>query len=605
MISWKDLLKSYSNYRYIAILSILASGALEIVDLMVPYITGQIINVLSHQPIDSVLQNLVNSLAKITHFQNNQLFSLAVLLGIIFLVTVVRSPIQPWLTDWFHWGITFKVRREQLKNTVRKILTLPVSFYEEYNSGRITNRIAKGVENQLWTYPEIAGELIPKIMRILGIFVIILSIEGKISLIFLISFSLILFLSIKHLNKILKQEDFLDKYSENTQSFTSELITNIKTVKAFATERRELDRQNKRLERELKYVLFRIHTGYVKLITWQKTVIQSSVFFILVYSLIITVQGYISLGHFITLITVSSMGYAELDPITQLAEIFARRYSSIARFHEFLHIPSGEETTIFTQKSVNHESYQFTGKIHFYNLSFAYPENHQVLKNINLLIHPCETVAIVGKSGSGKSTLIKLLLRYFQPTQGQILLDGQDIKTLDIVQYRQRLAIVHQEVEIFNGTLLDNLTYGNRRVSFEAVDKACHIARVDEFINQFPQGYYTIVGERGVRLSGGQRQRIGIARALIVDPDVLIFDEATSSLDYESERLIQLAMSSILGTRTTIIIAHRLSTVREADKIIVLDDGQIVEVGNHQQLLEHQGIYHRLHFLQETGELSS
>ena len=124
------------------------------------------------------------------------------------------------------------------------------------------------------------------------------------------------------------------------------------------------------------------------------------------------------------------------------------------------------------------------------------------------------------------------------------------------------------------------------------------------FIDQFPQGYYTIVGERGVRLSGGQRQRIGIARALIVDPDVLIFDEATSSLDYESERLIQLAMSSILGTRTTIIIAHRLSTVREADKIIVLDDGQIVEIGNHQQLLEHQGIYHRLHSLQETGELS-
>ena len=161
------------------------------------------------------------------------------------------------------------------------------------------------------------------------------------------------------------------------------------------------------------------------------------------------------------------------------------------------------------------------------------------MQNINLLIHPYETVAIVGKSGSGQSTLIKLLLRYFQPTQGQILIDGNDIQTLDIVQYRQRLAMVHQEVEIFNRTLLDNLTDGNRNVSFEAVEKASKIARVDELINQFPQGYYTIFGERGVRLSGGQRHRIGIARALIVEPDVLIFDEATSSLDYESEKLIQ------------------------------------------------------------------
>ncbi|MDJ0843540.1 MAG: ABC transporter ATP-binding protein, partial [Crocosphaera sp.] len=282
MISWKDLLKSYRNYRNIAIFSILISGTLEIVDLMVPYITGQIINILSAQPIDNILQNLVNFLANITNIPNNKVFSLGVLLGIICLVTVVRSPIQPWLTDWFHWEIALKVRREQLQNTVKKILTLPLSFYDEYNPGRITNRIAKGVENHLWTYPEIAGELLPKLIRVFGIFVIILLIEWKIALIFIISFSLILFFSIKHLNKILAQEELLDKHSENTQSFTSELITNIKTVKSFGTERRELERQYRRLNREFKYILFRIHTGYVKLVTWQKTIIQSSVFLILV-----------------------------------------------------------------------------------------------------------------------------------------------------------------------------------------------------------------------------------------------------------------------------------------------------------------------------------
>jgi ATP-binding cassette, subfamily B, bacterial len=226
-----------------------------------------------------------------------------------------------------------------------------------------------------------------------------------------------------------------------------------------------------------------------------------------------------------------------------------------------------------------------------------------VLQNINLLVEPNQTVALVGRSGSGKSTLVKLLFRYFDPNAGRILIDGQDVRQLDVTGYRKRLAIVHQEVDVFNGTLFDNLIYGNPTASMAEIESACAIARVDEFVRLLPKGYKTIVGERGVRLSGGQRQRLGIARALLMNPDVLVFDEATSSLDYESERTIQLAMRSILGTRTTIIIAHRLSTVREADKIVVLDQGQIVEIGSHDELLNHGGIYHRLHTLQETGEL--
>jgi ATP-binding cassette subfamily B protein len=348
---------------------------------------------------------------------------------------------------------------------------------------------------------------------------------------------------------------------------------------------------------------YRLHKGYVVLFSWQKLVIEASVFVVLALTLWATVQGQISLGHFVTTLTLSSMAYSELEPISHMAEIFARRYASMQTFHEFMQTPVGTDAASLSDSPDAVRHYEFTGKVHFEHLSFGYDKNRLVLNDINLLIEPNQTVALVGRSGSGKSTLVKLLFRYFELQSGRILIDGHDIRNLDVTGYRRRLAIVHQEVDVFNGTLLDNLTYGNPNATEEQVQFACQVARVDEFIHQLPKGYLTVVGERGVRLSGGQRQRLGIARALLVNPDVLIFDEATSSLDYESERSIQLAMRSILGTRTTLIIAHRLSTVREADKIVVLDQGQIVEVGNHEELLNQGGIYQRLHALQETGEL--
>jgi len=525
-----------------------------------------------------------------------------VLLGIVFLVTVVRAPIQPWIGAWFHWDIALRSRRDHTERTTAKILTLPLEFYEENNPGRVAGRVAKGLANYTWTYPEIAGQFIPKLLRVFGIFVIILLIDWRIAALFLISFIVILAGSVNNLVRIIKKEEILDRYMENTESRNSEIITNIKTVKAFATEANELKRQRQRIDREFKVVDYVIHRGYVKLLTWQRSLIQTCVFGILGLTLWATATGQISLGHFVTTLTISSMAYAELEPISTIAEVFARRYASMLRFHEFMQLPTGIDTdTLVKPEGV--KDYQFTGKVHFEHLTFGYDRDRPVLRDIDLLIEPYQTVALVGRSGSGKSTLVKLLFRYFDPNSGCIRIDGEDIRSLDVSGYRKRLAIVHQEVDVFNGTLLDNLTYGNVNATRAEVESACQIARVDEFIHLFPKGYLTTVGERGVRLSGGQRQRLGIARALLVNPDVLVFDEATSSLDYESERSIQLAMRSILGTRTTIIIAHRLSTVREADKIVVLDKGQIVEVGNHDQLLQHGGIYYRLHALQETGEL--
>ena len=352
MSSWRDIVSYFSKYKAIAIFSITASSVFEIIDLVVPYCVGQILNVLSKQPLDKPVASAIAVIQNWGNFPSSQWLSLGVLLGIIFVVTVVRAPIQPWIGVWYHWDIALRARRDNFGRVVAKILTLPVGYYDENNPGRIAGRIARGIENHTWTYPEIAGQLIPKLARILGIFIMILFIEPGIAIAFLFSFILILGFSLKHLRVLVAKEELLEKHQENTESRTSEIITNIKTVKSFATEAQEYHRQKLRFAREFKYVNYRIHKGYVDLVTWSRTVIQTCVFLVLLFTLISTVRGNITLGHFVTTLTVSSMAYSELEPISQLAETFARRYASMRRFHDFIKLDSGTDAASLVKENV-------------------------------------------------------------------------------------------------------------------------------------------------------------------------------------------------------------------------------------------------------------
>ena len=362
-------------------------------------------------------------------------------------------------------------------------------------------------------------------------------------------------------------------------------ISGIATIKSFTRERHELQQLE---DESVAYVAanrsaIRISSAFIPIICMA---ILAGFVATLIYGGKLTLDGELNAGAYSVLVFLTQR---LLWPLTRLAEtvdLFERAMASTRRILNLLEVP------IHTRSgSIALDTRQVRGELEFKNTSFAYANGNEVLSNINLHVSPGETIAVVGQTGSGKSTLMKLLLRFYSPTAGRIELDGTDLSELRLADLRAAIGLVSQDVFLFHGSVAENIAYGRTAAGQAEIEEAAKAAEAHEFVLQLPQGYNTIVGERGQKLSGGQRQRVSIARAVLKDPPILILDEATSAVDNETEAAIQRSMQVITRGRTTLVVAHRLSTIVNADRIYVLDNGRVTETGDHGELIARDGLY--------------
>ncbi len=479
----------------------------------------------------------------------------------------------------------------------RHLLSLPLAYFQTRRVGDSVARIRE-LEN---IRSFLTGNAMTLVLDVVFSFVflaVMLWYSAWLTVIVLVSIPLYLILSLVFTPVLrARLNDKFNKSAEN-QSFLVETISNIDTVKAMSVEPRWQQKWEKQLAA---YVSAGLSTNNIAMIaSGGVTLISKLVTAAIMWmGATLVVDNKMTVGE---LVAFNMLAGQVASPILRLAQLwndFQQVGISMSRLGDILNA----KTEVIGQKT---RISRIQGSVEFDQVSFRYrPDAPDVLRTVNLSVQAGEVIGIVGRSGSGKSTLTKLVQRLYVPDRGRVLIDGQDIAIVDTSSLRHQIGVVLQENNLFNRSIRDNIALSNPALPIEVILQAAKLAGAHEFISELPEGYDTLVGEHGTGLSGGQRQRIAIARALITNPRILIFDEATSALDYESEKIIQDNMRSICANRTVLIIAHRLSAVRRAHRIVVMERGQIAEVGSHDQLLQNpHGIYHHLYQLQSGHGMS-
>lgn len=510
-----------------------------------------------------------------------------ILIG-VFALQAFFSAVQSYLLSRVGEGVVADLRR----TVYRHLLTLSPRFFETRKTGEITSRLTSDISTVQGVVSSALVQIFSQTLTLVGTVIILFVTNWRLSLLML-SIVPVVVLAAFYFGRLLRKvsKEFQDRVAD-ANARAEEAIGGIRVVQAFTAEPLEA-----RTYADLIGASFKVALRRARI----RAIFNPVVFFamftaigiVLWYGGRLVIAGELTPGQLVAFLVYTFSVAGAVGAFSGLFSQFQEALGASSRIFKLL-----DEKSDLPEPANPLKLGSVRGEVRFEQVSFGYGERGVVLEDVSLAAQPGEVVALVGPSGAGKSTLISLIPRFYDPTAGRILLDGVDIRDLTLYDLRSNIALVPQETQLFSGTVAENIRYGKPGASDAEVIEAAKAANAHEFITSFPDGYATIVGERGIKLSGGQRQRVAIARALLKNPRILILDEATSSLDSESEALVQEALEVLMQGRTTFVIAHRLSTIRSADKIVVLEAGRIVQQGTHQELLAAGGLYKELYELQ-------
>ena len=583
----------------------------QITSMSIPLLMGQMVGAIvsPQKPVNQALANIPNNGIgqKIQSMLSPQSVNLTLNdVTILFVVLLILQAAFSFFRVYTFTRVSEQSMRDLRKALYTKIITLPIPFFEKNRVGELMSRITTDITQLQDVLSITLAELFRQIFTLVGGIILISFLSSKLTLFMLMTFPFLVVAAIIFGRFIRKNSKKVQDELASTNIIVEETLQSINVVKAFTNEALEVKRYSSSVQKVVDYALkaATFRGGFISFIIF---VLFGGVVGVVWYGGNLVLNGELAFKDLFTFIIYT--GFIG-GSVGGLGDMYAQIQRTIGASERILEILDEKSEINVDEKVASQKSEVVatsTPKIAYKNVAFSYPSrpDMEVLKNISLEVKSGEKIGLVGYSGAGKSTIVQLLMRYYKLSGGEILVEGKNINDYDLTELRKKIAIVPQEVMLFGGTIYENISYGNPNASESEVIAAAKKANAFDFIDSFPEQFQTIVGERGVKLSGGQRQRIAIARAILKDPAILILDEATSALDSESEKLVQDALDVLMQNRTTIIIAHRLATIRNVDTIYVLKEGEVAEKGSHDALITiEDGIYANLVKLQYENNLA-